>query len=598
MCVLDLDFAGRHNYFVNFHLSEFQTLGGDGFVTLDPKKDDIVGSLFMIKLGRNIRDVPQSRCLYVRQECLELYESVLDDEKEGDVTQRLYIGNPGVGKSVTGLQLLFLFAVVGKRTAVYYKEKLAAGVYFLFRDGKFDSVLDLHGASEYFMDSSTMYIHDGSRIPNSDSINARTLLISSPDVKVYKEFSKVSGGSDAFYARLWSKEELMECWSVAYSSTLEWRTVQKHIDVAGPIPRLVFQTPKKFKGVQQAMKSSLLKTENLLSLFSLIGNHDLWSTFSHKLLHLDRGGDSSEGCTKIASNFVKEQLLLRLEKEHWSEMISLRGVGGLADFRGTLMELLMHMTFPKYFVSCERICDLPKRGQKHRHVSNNAANDLLLADGVDDLHVIFYHDFADLQKKIQKCPKKGYAAAYFWPRTKTEAAIDSLYINFKTKRAYPLQATVSEKHPVVWHPVELLLKHLSSNGIFIVGLFFIVSGTNYTTFKPQAWKRKRKVRGAFVDLKTSPNLCQYKVKFELLGDDLQKIHMLRDYVDSIDGNYKAIMESTRDVPEEHVRKRKRDGASSSDITASMPAESDSEYDMELLEGEEDELFDQEAYDDE
>ncbi|EFJ11309.1 hypothetical protein SELMODRAFT_426502 [Selaginella moellendorffii] len=528
---------GRHNYFVNFHLSEFQTLGGDGFVTLDPKKDDIVGSLFMIKLGRNIRDVPQSRCLYVRQECLELYESVLDDEKEGDVTQRLYIGNPSAN-----------------------------------------------------------------RIPNSDSIDAQTLLISSPDVKVYKEFSKVCGGSDAFYARLWSKEELMECWSVAYSSKLEWRTVQKHIDVAGPIPRLVFQTPKKFKCVQQAMKSNLLKTENLLSLFSLIGNHDLESTFSHELLHLDRGGDSSEGCTKIASNFVKEQLLFRLEKEHWSEMIkqysSLRGVGGLADFRGTLMELLMHMTFPKYFVSCERICDLPKRGQKHRHVSNNAANDLLLADGVDDLHIIFYHDFADLQKKIQNCLKKGYTAAYFWPRTKTEAAIDSLYINFKTKRAYLLQATVSEKYPVVWHPVELLLKHLSSNGIFIVGLFFIVSGTNYTTFKPQAWKRKRKVRGAFVDLKTSPNLCQYKVKFELLGDDLQKIHMLRDYVDSIDGNYKAIMESMRDVPEEHVRKRKRDGASSPDITASMPAESDSEYDMELLEGEEDELFDQEAYDDE
>ncbi|EFJ08414.1 hypothetical protein SELMODRAFT_428923 [Selaginella moellendorffii] len=407
---------------------------------LDPSKQDLVGSFFMIRFGRRITgDVPGSGLIYVRNECMELYQKFLDEIDKNKNIRKLYIGNPGISKSLTA----------------------------------------------------------------------------NPDKKNYKEYMKVSGGCEVFCGRLWSTEELKECWKHAHADAeLAWGVVMQHIDIVGPIPRLVFRAPEIFKTVERDVRSKLRHSQDMLLLLSRIPWHDLDSKQGLPMLvHLDRNGDVSWKCSrKIASKFAKEQLLLRLEKQHWTEVVNQRGKRILTDFRATLVELLMHLTFPKHFVGFERIsyCD--------KHVSDEgSASELLEAGKMDGLHVILYCNIAELQEKLEMCVSHGHAAAYFWSRTKSEAAIDSLYVNFSTKRAYLLQANVCNMDQVVsWHALKSLAALI---GIDVRGLYFIVPGSD--------WKKTRKVESA----KPSPNICQYKVHFDLPDDDLQKIHSLRDYVD-------------------------------------------------------------------
>ncbi|EFJ09871.1 hypothetical protein SELMODRAFT_427647 [Selaginella moellendorffii] len=237
----------------------------------------------------------------------------------------------------------------------------------------------------------------------------------------------------------------------------------------------------------------------MLLLLLRIPWHDLDSKQGLPMLvHLDRNGNVSWKCsTKIASKFAKEQLLLWLAKQHWTEVVKQRGKRILTDFRATLVELLMHLTFPKHFVGFKRIscCD--------KHVSDEgSASELLEAGKTDGLHVILYCNIAELQEKLEMCVSHGHAA-YFWSRTKSEAAINSLYVNFSTKRRYLLQVRVCNMDQVVsWHALKSLAAQL---GIDVRGLYIIVPGSD--------WKKTPK-----------------------------KIHLLRDYVDNIgDKHHNAIM---------------------------------------------------------
>ncbi|EFJ12389.1 hypothetical protein SELMODRAFT_425539 [Selaginella moellendorffii] len=539
--------------FQRFHDSMFISFEGGKHRVLDPVKNTLVGSFFQIKLGGSIRDVPESLLMYVRQDLVDLYDALLADIADGEDTRRVYIGHPGTGKSLTAIQLLFL--LLKRHSAnpvVYYSHKVSQGVYHLFKGGQFHSLLRFDAVAQYLEDPDTFYIHDGSKIPDSGAIEARTVLVTCPKANVYKEFAKVSGGYDAFYGHLWTEEELKACRERSYSR-IPWQTVARHVYMAGPIPRLVFQTAEKFKTVVRTLKSKLAQTSDLLSVFSSIRDHDLEQSFSHDVvLHLDRGKDSSEGYTKIASDYVKEQLLLRLDKEKWLEMIdkytSLQGIGGLTCFRGTVLELLMHITFPRFLGKCERICS-----KTHRHSTSAPAR--MNVDEAEDIKVVFYVNYEDLQAKIEKCIGDKCAAAYFWPRTRSEAAIDSIYIDFKRKQAYLLQATVSKKHVVVWHPVKLLMEFLSSKAIRIAG------------FRTQRWRKTREVKGEYPEVINIPSLCQYKLEFSVLDDDWKNIEKLSDTLRNMDDNFKLTLSLEKDLPEEHVqRRRSADDSSSSSVT--------------------------------
>ncbi|EFJ34248.1 hypothetical protein SELMODRAFT_405428 [Selaginella moellendorffii] len=137
------------------------------------------------------------------------------------------------------------------------------------------------------------------------------------------------------------------------------------------------------------------------------------------------------------------------------------------------MELWMHLTFAKFLMDCEQIVPQTQCAQASNTVQK------LVVDEEEDLHVYFYSDFMDLTAKVEEL--------------QMEAAIDSLYIDFKWKAAYLLQSTLGKKHLIQ-----------------VAGLYFVTSETNYTGFSYHIWKKVKKTTGEHEDLLTLPDLPQYK----------------------------------------------------------------------------------------
>ncbi|XP_024532363.1 uncharacterized protein LOC9640051 [Selaginella moellendorffii] len=242
-----------------------------------------------------------------------------------------------------------------------------------------------------------------------------------------------------------------------------------------------------------------------------------------------------------------EQLLLQLDVPHWRDaLVSYKTRRGpVADFRGEIMELLIHLTFPKFLADCEQILPRTMPARAPGNVQK------LVVDEQEDLHVYFYSSFEDLEVKIKDCLDKGAKAAYFWPRLQTDAVVDSVFIDFKRQVTFLLQATVAKTcRTVVWHPVHKLVGFLRQNSIGVAGLYFVTSETSYTHFGYQTWK---KVRGVHQDELILPDLPQYKVKFKMLESDMENLEKLQEYRDGIDEILKLMAKFGNDMPECCVR---------------------------------------------
>ncbi|EFJ15711.1 hypothetical protein SELMODRAFT_422610 [Selaginella moellendorffii] len=502
--------------FANFHKSEFveHTPGGMKRIGDEP----VAGCFFVPTLGDTTYwDVPRSNLLYVRQDCVELFHELEDELRELHELRELqaegrrglgapvpfwtlFIGQPGTGKTVIGLQLLFTFMKKGY-TVVYHEKKMGTG-YAVFKEKKFDSVGDRAEVDRYLMDQRTIFINDSEPI-TTFFLDPNTLFITSPDKTVYKEFTKITSGYKFFYRRLWSEEELKQCHAHVFLDELTWSNVRHHVYYVGYIPRLVFVKRWQFSSILHSLKDEISSQKNLLDMFTLVGR---CTGKSHKIIHLDRGEESIKNCMVIGSTFIKEQLLLRLDVQHWRRMvISYREVGRVRGFRGEIMELLMHLTFPKFLTDCEQIVPWTQRARASNTVQN------LVVDEEEDLHVCFYSDFTDLTAKVEEYTRERAKSAYFWPRLQTEAAIHSLYIDFKRKVAYLLHSTLAKKDLVVWHPVYML----------VAGLYFVTSEANCARFDYHTWRKVNKTTGEHEDLLILPDLPQYKVKFQMLESDME-----------------------------------------------------------------------------
>jgi hypothetical protein len=136
-------------------------------------------------------------------------------------------GNPGIGKTLFSYYLICYLAKFGKPIIYTTRDKVVKfssdGVW----EGKF---------KEDLRNKETRYIVDAK---NPKYVNARTVLISSPNPNIGKEYRK---NKPAYYMPVWSWDEIVSCHGEIYKS-LPIRDFKILFEEWGGIPRYILECP-------------------------------------------------------------------------------------------------------------------------------------------------------------------------------------------------------------------------------------------------------------------------------------------------------------------------------------------------------------------
>ena len=218
----------------------------------------------------------------------------------GEKESFIILGNPGIGKSMFLLYMLVKL-VAQKETVVYdpFWDKKS----FLFSAGTMkigeleDFVFELSNAS-------TWYLVDGKEPAFQE---AKTLLVSSPNPKNYKEFHKLNTVKRLFMP-IWTWEEIQECKNILYSSLPEEKVEELFMKWGG-IPRFVLGKAMDETNTNLLDEAISAKATRLKELISYIGESDTETDVSHKLLHIIVHEGYTTKHIAFASDYVANKII-------------------------------------------------------------------------------------------------------------------------------------------------------------------------------------------------------------------------------------------------------------------------------------------------
>lgn len=388
--------------------------------------------------------------LFVRPFYTDFYEGVLgslDPSCTAQMRKATIIGNAGIGKSTFGLYLL-LRAVQEKRTVIYRSEKVE-NVFIFHGDGRVDSfdkvafALDLNAnikVGQLLADMSTVYICDGIVAP---SVNAFTILITSPKRERWREFDKNSG-AERFYFPVFSQKEMTDLLNTCFTHLADKEAVWKRYRMWGGIPRYVLD---KIKDKDQGFLNSAIRSLHFddLMLNMKAAENEKEDSNSHRCFHFKPKGEAADG------SFVgpRESSSYDLDR---SEL-------GSAYIKKELYGLLDIAAFNKLQTFFATALDIPSAAKLYGDLFEPAALEAFSRGGKFKLYnlstktdagflelkaseKIFFTDASELAKIVKTCTTEELSARLLVPRSGTYTAIDAVLGQSKAL----VNVTINSKH--------------------------------------------------------------------------------------------------------------------------------------------------------
>jgi hypothetical protein len=398
------------------------------------------------KLPDFIKDGNKS--FYVRDAYSKLFDLILLNFLTPGTSKMAITGNPGAGKSVF---LYYVMWRLSKETStediILNREKDNGRIYvftkrscYMTRDiGKLDGLLST---------SSTWYLTDTLNSCPGDVIKAKTIVVSSPARKHYKDFLKYGETAPLHYMPIWTLDELL---AARHIYNLSEKEVESHYYKIGGIARYVLE---KRENIDSIIASAINRLD--IKKFDLIASGDMEQDdrISHLIVHYDVDSTFCEKSLIMGSTFITELALERFIKEEEATLkrflTSAKHTPLLASLRGNLFEAYAHRILSAGGIF--EYCSLDDKTRITCHLN------------VPKRETERYYE-------IKSCKSEKY----YIPWNPNYPCIDA----FAPKIGH-FQMTVSLSHPLPGLKMNEIIKDSSENL-----LYFVIPSTNYDVFKKQ-----------------------------------------------------------------------------------------------------------------
>ena len=220
--------------------------------------------------------------LYIREAYEELFEIIWKNQQDKESKMRInrmaITGTPGIGKSVFLFYILWRLANIESTKTVILHRQMNHRRIYVFQNGGCWIVSSGADIQMFLTDPDTWYLTDALLTP-PDSVEAVTILVSSPAEKYYSDFLKYSSTAPLHYLPTWSLEELKRVAHV-YSKSPE--EVEKRFNMIGGIPRYVLEKDINLEAMIDEKIGKLLSNNILLlPTFERAQENEI----SHRLVH-------------------------------------------------------------------------------------------------------------------------------------------------------------------------------------------------------------------------------------------------------------------------------------------------------------------------
>jgi hypothetical protein len=278
--------------------------------------------------------------LFVRDCYKELFEIILEFHKTDGSQGMIVTGNPGIGKSYFLFYCLFRFIKMGK-TVVF--ESSQQKVSWLYRPNEATLCLEDAPNEEVFLEQlrskSSIYLFDANQKPPR-SVNAFTIIASSPQTETYKEFFKTEG-VNKLYMPEWSRSEIENMPSSSLTSEKKSEMYEKY----GGIPRYIKNDDKWGRILLEKIGAC-----DATDVIKTAGNLENYRE-SHMILQYVVNDEYQVESVRFASNYVFELVIKKWELSN-KEALNLffhesKAIKALGGARGRVFEVLAHRMLVK-----------------------------------------------------------------------------------------------------------------------------------------------------------------------------------------------------------------------------------------------------------
>ena len=245
------------------------------------------GEITLLKLNDESWPYLGSNILFVRDFYPNFYDANLGAYKTD--TKIYVMGTPGIGKSAFGAYCIYRALKDGK--TVVYQNVRKIGRVSIYQGDTVQLVRYIPEDLLNRTDGSVLYISDAVA---PDQCRCPTILITSPNKEIWREFDKMPG-SVRHYFGVWNRgDELELLRQHCFAETVPLAKMEEQVDIWGPVPRLALtqaynhiNTATTALSLVQAHASDILiKAAGLAE----TGKDDP----SHRLLHLVPDPDGSQ----------------------------------------------------------------------------------------------------------------------------------------------------------------------------------------------------------------------------------------------------------------------------------------------------------------
>eukprot|EP01132_Coremiostelium_polycephalum_P007429 gene7429-9131_t len=338
-----------------------------------------------------------------------------------------------------------------------------------------------------FNPQNTIYIVD-SETPIA--VSGLTILLSSPDQSLYKNFRKQQLNIDVYYMAVWTDSEMTFLYDNIFSH-INLNTFIRDNYRWGNIPRQVFQ--KSGNLAEQNLLEESIKVcdvKNILN--SKLGIADS-PDYSQKILHMIPD-DGNRGFTlDFGSRYIALEILKKFNEVQNNKMLSeMKKKDFLhSSLGGTYFEAMGHITLTKSSTNNFRMRELGKQQQQDE-----------IRNSVQIISTTTFYEVNELNN-VEK-------NVYCIPIKKNFVGVDAII--FKDQL---IQFSLSEDHPIKGYAMKDIIECMENHGAIDLKLVFIVPKSIYTTFPLQSIKTETKLKKISNKLKSKlENIKQFVMCFD------------------------------------------------------------------------------------
>ncbi|KXZ49595.1 hypothetical protein GPECTOR_20g451 [Gonium pectorale] len=298
----------------------------------------------VLNLGAKFSLHPDDDALFVRECYPRLFDALVSKP-----LPRLYIvtGTPGIGKSWF---FYYLLARLLKSTQpppfIVWEHMTMPNKKWCYTHETGKVLIGKRSSfANELSNCATWYISDG--VPPQLNCLARTVLLTSPNRKMYKEMSKAA--ASMLYMPYWELGELLTCRSLLYCTVDE--TLAKELyQHYGGVARYVLQLPKAHpdEGLDELLKElqEAVAGCNTARMRRSVGSISTGPETSHRLLHIVADEKFRMQHLVFASKWVAEEFVKQAVRNELQGLVSLL-VSTSGALKGMLYEATMHAVLSK-----------------------------------------------------------------------------------------------------------------------------------------------------------------------------------------------------------------------------------------------------------